>query len=54
MPQKEISPYCATKAALSHYARCVALEEGKNGVRVNAVCPGLTKTKLFTNFFQDK
>ena len=32
--------YCASKAALDHFARCVALEEAEKGIRVNVVSPG--------------
>ena len=32
--------YCASKAALDHLSRCVALEESGKGIRVNVVSPG--------------
>jgi NAD(P)-dependent dehydrogenase (short-subunit alcohol dehydrogenase family) len=38
--------YCASKAALDHLTRCAALEMASKGVRVNAVCPGVTITQL--------
>jgi NAD(P)-dependent dehydrogenase (short-subunit alcohol dehydrogenase family) len=33
--------YCASKAAVIHFARAAALEYGRNGIRVNSVSPGL-------------
>ncbi len=45
-----ISPeviYGCAKAAIVHYTRCLALEMRPNGVRVNAVSPGPTKTARF-------
>ena len=36
--------YCPTKAALDHFTRCLALESGPFGVRVNAIAPGYTDT----------
>jgi NAD(P)-dependent dehydrogenase (short-subunit alcohol dehydrogenase family) len=38
--------YCSSKAALDHLTRCSALEVASKGVRVNAVCPGVTITQL--------
>ena len=33
--------YCASKAAVIHFARAAALEYGREGIRVNSVSPGL-------------
>jgi len=33
--------YCASKAAVIHFARTAALEYGRHGIRVNSVSPGL-------------
>lgn len=38
--------YCASKAGLDHLTRCAALELAPEGVRVNAVNPGVTVTNL--------
>jgi 3-oxoacyl-[acyl-carrier protein] reductase len=39
--------YAALKAAVAHYTRCLAAELRTQGVRVNAVSPGATKTARF-------
>ena len=40
------SAYNATKHALIGITRCLALETGASNLRVNAVCPGFTKTEM--------
>lgn len=42
--------YNATKAALIEMTRCMALDLGPFGIRVNAVCPGYTLTKGFYDY----
>ncbi|KOB65070.1 Short-chain dehydrogenase [Operophtera brumata] len=37
-------PYCISKAAMDQFTKCVALELGPQGVRVNSVNPGCTRT----------
>jgi NAD(P)-dependent dehydrogenase (short-subunit alcohol dehydrogenase family) len=39
--------YATLKAAVIHYTRCLAAEVKNDGVRVNAVSPGPTKTARF-------
>jgi 3-oxoacyl-[acyl-carrier protein] reductase len=39
--------YSTLKAAVVHYTRCLAKELIDDGVRVNAVSPGATKTARF-------
>ncbi|WP_345830856.1 SDR family oxidoreductase [Erwinia sp. HDF1-3R] len=41
-----ISVYNAAKGAVSNFTRALALDYGADGVRVNAICPGLTMTAL--------
>lgn len=41
-----IAPYAVSKAALDQLTRCLALELGPAGVRVNAVNPGVVVTEL--------
>lgn len=38
--------YCVSKAAIDQFTRCVSLELGPAGVRVNAVNPGVVVTNL--------
>jgi NAD(P)-dependent dehydrogenase (short-subunit alcohol dehydrogenase family) len=41
-----LSPYGASKAAVLSLTRSLAVEWGSRGVRVNALCPGWTRTDL--------
>lgn len=42
----QLAPYGAAKAAVISLTRSLAMEWGESGVRVNALCPGWTKTEL--------
>ena len=46
LPEKGIGIYSVSKAALSMLTKSQAKEWGKYGIRVNAICPGLIKTKF--------
>ncbi|MBN9659832.1 MAG: glucose 1-dehydrogenase [Acidobacteria bacterium] len=39
-----VSVYCMTKAALVHMTKCLAVEWGQHGIRVNAVAPTFIAT----------
>ncbi len=39
--------YCASKGAVLQLTRAVALDVAKEGIRVNAVCPGLVDTNFY-------
>ena len=41
--------YTASKGALSAFIKVAALELAPKGIRVNAVCPGMTRTPLIEN-----
>ncbi|MGH2671555.1 MAG: SDR family NAD(P)-dependent oxidoreductase [Actinomycetota bacterium] len=43
--------YCASKAAVAHLTRAMALELIAKGIRVNCVCPGGTDTPLLRDAF---
>ncbi|HEX3360330.1 MAG TPA: SDR family oxidoreductase, partial [Solirubrobacterales bacterium] len=45
-PVPGLAPYCASKAGLEALVRSAALELGPDGVRCNAVLPGLVRTPL--------
>lgn len=44
LPMANSAAYAASKAALNAMSRCMALELGQSGIRVNAVCPGMIDT----------
>jgi dihydroanticapsin dehydrogenase len=48
--QPRTMTYNATKAALLEMTRCMALDLGASGIRVNAVCPGYTTTQRFYDY----
>lgn len=50
---ERLTPYGAAKAALLSLTRSLALEWGRHGVRVNALCPGWTATDLNRNLWTD-
>jgi NAD(P)-dependent dehydrogenase (short-subunit alcohol dehydrogenase family) len=39
-------PYAAAKAGVVGLTRSLALDEGRYGIRANAVCPGYTRTRM--------
>ncbi len=41
-----VAAYCTSKGAVSQLTRSMALDHIKDGVRVNAICPGTTDTPL--------
>lgn len=45
-PFPGVTPYCVSKAALDHLTRCAAIEWAPDGIRVNAVNPGVVVTNL--------
>jgi NAD(P)-dependent dehydrogenase (short-subunit alcohol dehydrogenase family) len=47
-----LGPYVASKAAVVAMTKVAAKEAGRRGVRVNAVCPGLTDTAMLRESMQ--
>ena len=43
--QPEFVPYNASKGAVAQLTRCLAMDLAKDNIRVNAVCPGATRTR---------
>ena len=50
MPQ--IGVYCMSKAAVIHMTRAMAMEWGKFGINVNAICPGYIDTEINHHHWQ--
>jgi NAD(P)-dependent dehydrogenase (short-subunit alcohol dehydrogenase family) len=48
------SVYCMTKAAIAHLTKCLALEWGAHGVRVNAVAPTFIRTPGTEKWLKDE
>ena len=53
-PDKGLGVYSISKAAISMLTKSQAKEWGKYGVRSNAICPGLIKTKLSSALWQNE
>lgn len=45
-----IAPYCASKAGVINLMRTVAAEYGQQGIRANAICPGVIETGMTQEF----
>lgn len=43
--------YCATKAAILGLTKALAIDHGKEGIRVNAICPGYIDAGLAEGYF---
>lgn len=41
-----VAAYCASKGAVHNLTRALALEHAKDGIRINAVCPGEVNTPM--------
>ena len=49
-----MSPYNAAKGGVVNFTRSLALDLGKYGIRVNAVCPSLTRTGMTEEMLRDE
>ncbi len=52
-PDPGLGMYSVSKAAMNMLTKVLAKEWGKDGIRVNAICPGLIKTKFSETLWQD-
>lgn len=41
-----VAAYCASKGAVHNLTRALALDQAKDGIRINAVCPGEVNTPM--------
>ena len=46
--------YCATKAAILGLTKAMAIDHGREGVRVHAICPGYIDAGLAESYFQSQ
>lgn len=46
--------YCATKGAIIALTKAMAIDHGKDGIRVNCLCPGYIDSGLTQSFFQSR
>lgn len=44
--------YCATKAAIIGLTKAMAIDHGKEGIRVNCICPGYIDAGLAEGYFE--
>ena len=51
--ERGIGAYSASKHGVVGLTRTAALDYIGQGVRINAVCPGATRTRILANWFQD-
>ncbi len=47
----QLGAYCISKAAVVQMTKAMALEWGKYGINVNAICPGYISTEINEDFF---
>jgi NAD(P)-dependent dehydrogenase (short-subunit alcohol dehydrogenase family) len=47
----QIGVYCMSKAAVAQMTKAMALEWGRYGINVNAICPGYIETEINRDYF---
>lgn len=48
-----LAPYCASKAGVINLCKTMAIDYAKEGIRVNAICPGLMDTPMVNKLTAD-
>lgn len=51
---KDMAAYNAVKGAVVNLTRAMAIDHGRDGIRVNSVCPTFTKTGMTQDMLEDK
>lgn len=46
--------YCATKGAILAFTRALAIDHGREGIRINAICPGYINAGLAEGYFESQ
>lgn len=49
--EPQCAGYCATKAAIIGLTKAMAIDHGRDGVRVNCICPGYINAGLAESYF---
>jgi len=49
VPPPGMAPYVVAKSALEAYIRCLAVDYGAKGIRLNIVAPSMTDTALLSS-----
>lgn len=50
----KMSFYNAAKGAVTNFTRALAMDYARDGIRINAVCPSLTRSELTADMFSDR
>jgi NAD(P)-dependent dehydrogenase (short-subunit alcohol dehydrogenase family) len=50
----ELGLYCISKAAVVHMTKSMAVEWGRLGINVNAICPGYIGTEMNVDYFNSE
>lgn len=50
--EPQLSAYCASKGSVHQMTKCMALDHVRDGIRVNAICPGETRTKMINDWLE--
>jgi NAD(P)-dependent dehydrogenase (short-subunit alcohol dehydrogenase family) len=46
--------YCATKGAILAFTKAIAIDHGREGIRVHAICPGYINAGLAESYFESQ
>jgi NAD(P)-dependent dehydrogenase (short-subunit alcohol dehydrogenase family) len=50
--EPSLGAYCAAKGAVINLTRAIALENGRDGIRCNCICPGYIDTGMAERYFE--